>query len=141
MAGELIRVDGVSGWVNMATGLSLCAATWAQVSASDFATLLAAGEEDYPEFEMRVDVTTGTPVENEVLQVALRMSNGANQSPAPSGDFAPNYVGGVVLDNQAGNYYKDGLSILSKNATVYVKTATAITVSIYIKAKTFNAAV
>ena len=137
MTDELIVKEGASGWVSAATGLSLSAATFAQVSASSFATLLATTEEDYPEFEVRVQVTTGTPTENGVMAFHLRMSDGTNQEPAPSGDYAPHFRGSVTLDNTASTYYfSDPMSIRNKNATLYVKSDDALTVSISIRAIT-----
>ena len=143
MAGEYIRKDGVSGWVTVATGLSLTAGNFIQASTSDFVVLLAATEEDYPEFEARLDITSGTPTENNIVEVHLRMSDGTNQEPAPSGNFAPHHIGSITLDNQIGNYFEDGLSILSKKSTIYLKSnepATTLTATLLIKAKTGTAA-
>ncbi len=139
MAGEASKVLG--SWVSAGTGIVLSADTWTEVSASDFVALLGAVESLYPEFEMKVDVTTGTPAENDLIEVNLRMSDGTTAEPAPSGNFAPHFVGSVILDNASlVPYYKDGLAILSEKATIYIKCATALTVSVSIRAKTIGPA-
>lgn len=143
MAGELIIQDGASGWVSVATGLSLSAATFSQVHATNtIASLMAATEEDYPEFDIRVQVTTGTPAENDSFQVHLRpKADGTNEQVAPGGSYAPHQLGTVILDNAASSYYYGfGLANLDKNGTLYVKTPTAITVSIAIRMRSVNAA-
>ena len=143
MSGELIRVDGVSGWVQVGAGLSLTAGTFVQASGSTIATLLAAVEEDYPEFEARLQITAGTPTENITVDVHLRLGDGTNQQPAPSGSFAPHFVGSITLDNQTGYYFLDGLPVLNKDSEIYLKSnesATALTATLHIRAKSHNAA-
>lgn len=137
MTDELIVKQGVTGWTSIVTGLALTANTFAQVSSSSFETIFAAVEEDYPEFEVRVQVTTGTPTENAIMAFHLRMSDGTNQEPAPSGDFAPHFRGSVTLDNTAAAYYfSDPMSSRNNKATLYVKSDDALTVSISIRAIT-----
>lgn len=143
MSGEIVRHIGASGWVQVATGLSLTAGTFIQASSSTFADLLAATEEDYPEFEARLQVTAGTPTENVTVDVHLRMGDGTNQQPAPSGSFAPQLIGAITLDNQTGYYFEDGLQILNKHAEIYLKSneaSTALTVTLHIRAKSLNSA-
>lgn len=139
MSGEYVRKDGASGWVEVVTGLSLTAGTFVQASSNSFASMLATTEKDYPEFEIKINITSGTPTENNTIEVHLRMSDGTNTEPAPSGNFAPHNIGAVTLDNATGWYFEDGLPILNKNATIYLKSneaSTTLTASVYIKAKT-----
>lgn len=143
MAGELVRKDGASGWVLVGSGLSLTAGTLVQASASTLAALLATTEEDYPEFEARLQITSGTPTENVVVGVFLRAGDGTNQQPAPAGAFSPHRVGEITLDNQTGYYFEDGLFIKNKNSTIYLKSnesSTTLTATLHIKAKTFTQA-
>ena len=143
MSGELVRVDGVSGWVQVGAGLSLTAGTFVQASASTIGTLLAAVEEDYPEFEARLQITAGTPTENVSVGIYLRMGDGTNQEPAPSGSFAPHNLGFIILDNQLGYYFSADLAILSKDSEIYLKSnesSTALTATLHIKAKTLTTA-
>ena len=143
MSGEMIRVDGGSGWVQVGAGLSLTAGTFVQASASTIAALLAAAEEDYPEFEARLQITSGTPTENNTVEVHLRHGDGVNQEPAPAGNFAPHRIGSITLDNQLGYYFEDGLPILNKDSQIYLKSnesATTLTATLHIKAKSLNTA-
>ena len=143
MSGESVRVDGTSGWVSVGTGLSLTAGTFVQASSSTIATLLATTEEDYPEFEARLQITSGTPTENNTVEVHLRMGDGTNQEPAPSGSFAPHYIGSITLDNATGYYFEDGLQILNKDSQIYLKSneaSTTLTATLHIKAKSHNTA-
>ena len=144
MAGEVVIQDGASGWVSVATGLSLSAATLTQVHATNtIASMMAAVEEDYPTFDIKISVTTGTPAENEQMQVHLRpKADGTAESVAPSGSFQPHFLGSVTLDNSAptANYYAFGLSNKDKFGTLYLKTATAITISVSIRMRSHNAA-
>ena len=143
MSGELVRVVGVSGFVEVGAGLSLTAGTFVQASASTIATLLAAVEQDYPEFEARLQITAGTPTENIKVDVHLRMGDGTNQQPAPSGSFAPHFLGSIILDNQTGYYFLDGLPVLNKDSEIYLKSneaSTTLTATLHIRAKSHNAA-
>ncbi len=141
MAGELTNTDGASGWVQVATGLALTADTLTQASTSDFATLLAAVEADYPRFQARLQVTTGTPTENSVVDFHFRMGDGTNQEPAPLGSYAPHFRGNIVLDNTASSFYfSDTMSLDNKNATLYLRSDDALTVTLHIKAITFKPA-
>ena len=144
MAGEVVIQDGVSGWVSVATGVSLSAATFAQVHATNtIAALMAAGEEDYPEFDVLISVTTGTPAENEALQVHLRpKADGTNENVAPSGSYQPHFLGSVILDNTAPTTYcyAFGLSNIDKLGTFYLKTASVLTVNMSIRMRSVNAA-
>lgn len=143
MSGELVRHIGPSGWVSVGTGLSLTAGTLVQASTSTIAALLAATEEDYPEFEARLQVTSGTPTKNNAVEVHLRMGDGTNQEPAPSGSYAPHYIGSITLDNATGYYFQDGLPILDKNSQIYLKSneaSTTLTATLHIKAKSIGAA-
>lgn len=139
MSGEYIRHIDPNSWVTVATGLSLTAGTFVQASSSDFDTLLSATAKLYPEFEILINVTSGTPTENNTIEVHERMGDGTNLEPAPSGDFAPHFVGSVTCDNQTGYYFEDGLAILSENAQIYLKSneaSTTLTVTVKIRAKT-----
>lgn len=143
MANEVINKIGVSGWVSVGAGLSLTAGTLVQASASDFAALLAAVEEDYPQFEARLQITAGVPTENNTVDVHLRLGDGTNQEPAPSGAFAQHYVGSIVLDNALGFYFSDAMALLNKNATIYLKSneaVTTLTATLFIRAKTLGPA-
>lgn len=143
MSGEIIRVIGTSGWVQVGAGLSLTAGTFVQASASTIATLLAAVEQDYPEFEARLQITAGTPTENNTVDIHLRMGDGTNQQPAPSGSFAPHFVGAITLDNQTGYYFEDGLQILNNDSEIYLKSneaSTTLTATLHIRAKSLNSA-
>lgn len=143
MAGEVVIKDGASGWVSVATGVALSANTPKQVHATNtIASLMAATEEDYPEFDILVQVTSGTPTENEAMVVSLRpKADGTNESPAPAGSHNPHYLATVILDNVvSSNYYAFGLPNLDKLGTLYLTTATAITVSVSIRMRSQAAA-
>ena len=139
MTGEVVRIVGASGWVQVATGISLTAGNYVQASANTFADLLAADEEDFPEFEARLQITAGIPTENNTVEIHQRMGDGVNQEPAPIGNFSPHLVGRITLDSQAGFYYEDGISILSNDAQVYLKSneaSTTLTATLHVRAKT-----
>jgi hypothetical protein len=141
MTDELIVKEGASGWTSVGTSLALVADTWLQASTSTFETLFAAVEEDYPEFECRIQVTTNTPTENNTIDVNLRMGDGTNQEPAPNGEYAPHIVGNVTLDNQGSQYYfSDAMTLRNNKATIYLRSneaSTTLTVSLFIRAITF----
>ena len=141
MADEVVNVEGTSGWVSLVTGLSLTADVFAQVSTSSFATLFAATEEDYPQLQVRFQVTTGTPTENAIAAFHLRMSDGTNQEPAPSGDYAPHFIGMVTMDNTASAYYfSDPMPFSNKESTMYVKSDDTLTVSVSVRMITLGPA-
>jgi hypothetical protein len=144
MSGELIIQDGAAGFVSVATGLALSANVWAQVHATNtIAALFTAPEQNYPEFDMLVEVTTGTPAENDQLEVALRAkADASNESPAPSGDYGGNFLGTITLDNTASApYYGFRLTNDDKLGTLYVKCPTAVTISVSIRMRSVNSAV
>jgi len=141
MAGEVVIQDGASGWVSVGS-VSLTADVAGQVSASTIASLMVATEASYPQFDIQLNVTGGSPTENQRVQVHFRMkADGVNESPAPGGSFQPHFVGNVILDNALGYYYEEGLRVKDKLGTLYLKTATAITVSVSIRMRSHNAAV
>ena len=141
MSDEVINIEGTSGWVSLVTSLSLTADTFAQVSSSSFETLFAAAEEDYLEFEVKFEVTTGTPTENAQADFHLRMSDGTDQEPAPGGDYAPHFRGSVTMDNTASAaYYSDTMSVRNKKATLYVRSADTLTVDISVRMLTVGPA-
>lgn len=143
MAGELIIQDGASGWQTVGSSLSLTAGTFVQASSTNtIAALMAANEEDYPEFDVRLQITAGTPTENNTVQVHLRpKADGTNEAPAPSGSFEPHYLGSVTLDNATGYYYLFGLRNLDKNGTIYLKSnesSTTLTATLSIRMRSDN---
>ena len=138
MSGEMIRVDGTSGWVQVGAGITLSPGLYVQASALTIADLLAVLEEDYPEFEARLQITAGIPTENITVGVYLRMGDGTNLQPAPGGSFAPHFLGSIILNNELGYYFEDGLAIKNKSSQIYLKSnesVTALTATLHIKAK------
>lgn len=146
MSGEVIIQTGVSGYVEVASGISLTADIWVQADATNtIAALMVATEEDYPEFEALLEVTSGTPTENNTVEINIRAkADGTNEEPAPSGDFAPHFLGKFTLDNTASSsYYAFGLSNIDKLGTFYLKSneaSTTLTVTLSIRMKSLNAA-
>jgi hypothetical protein len=145
MAGELVNLNGAAGFVTVATGLSLTAGVQIQAHATNtIASLFTVPEEDYPTFDIQIQVTAGTPTENNFVEVSFRpKADGTNESPAPSGAYGPHYVGSVTLDNATGYYYSFKMSVEDKLGTLYLKSneaSTALTVSVAIRMSTATAA-
>lgn len=141
MAGELIKVS--SAWTSAASALSLTAGTYVQVNASTIETLLGATEEDYPEFDIAMNVTSGTPTEGVTVEVHLQMGDGTGYEAAPSSGYTPHLVGFIILDNATGRYVGAGLPLLDKDSKIYLKSnesATTLTADISIRSKSFKAA-
>jgi hypothetical protein len=130
MTGEVIQQDGASAWIVVGSGISLTAGVQVQAhAAATIASLMAATEKDYPEFDARLQITAGTPTENNNVQIHLRpKADGTNAEPAPSGSFEPHYMGSFTLDNTVSSYYYVfRLQNWDKNGSIYLKSNEATT--------------
>ena len=120
---------GTTGWATVGTTVSAAAGAYTQISASNtIKSLFAANEEDYPLFDMQIQVTTNTPTEGNILDIMQRpKADGTNEQPAPQSGFQKEKVGEVMLDNALGYYY--GFNMLNKDneATFYVYSREAST--------------
>ena len=130
----------VGGWYTVAAGLSLTAGLHTQLSTTEIDAIITdATQKQYSEFEIKIQVTAGTPDEGKTLDVHVRMAG----EPAPSSGYEPHYMGGVTLDDQSGTYRKDGIFKEAGDATLYLKNnhGAALTVTVQIRPKDFGPAV
>jgi hypothetical protein len=145
MAGEVVNLNSAGNFVTIATGVSLNAGEQTQVhSTNTIASLFSAPEENYPTFDIQIYITSGAPTENNVIEVSFRpKADDTNESPAPSGDYGPHYVGGVALDNSTGYYYAFKMEVKDKNGTFYLKSnedSATLTASVAIRMSTVTSA-
>ena len=133
--------EGASGFQTVGSGLSLTAGSFVQASASNTVeSLMAANEEDYPLFDARLQISSGTPTENVEVEIYVRgKADGTNEQPAPSGAYKQTYVGRFVLDNTTGYYYAYDLRNIDKRGTFYLRSneaSTTLTATLSIRMKT-----
>ena len=136
MANEAVKKRG--SWVLLNAAASLVTDTFLQGSTSTMDTLLNAGEEVYFGFEMRVDLSGLAAVENDSIEVHLRLGDGTTLESPPSGNFAPHPVGSITLDDPLAFYFSSEMPILSPDAQIYLKSnaTNTLTAAIHIRAVT-----
>ena len=92
----------------------------------------------YPLLDLKLTVSTGTPVAGGTIDVYRRPSDGTNQSPLPVvGDFLTTYVGSFILDNALPTqyYYLYGIANPDPNDTYYMYNNDGATLSITLAAR------
>lgn len=111
----------------MANEAEVVVGTYAQLIASEaeadgaFCTISGAlnaaltdGSEDYPLLDFKLDVTSGTPVENGPVNLYRVPYDGTDQAPTPAGSYKQMFVGSFIIDNAADEYYLDGVPNVRK---------------------------
>ena len=136
MANEATKKKGA--WTVVNASASLVTDTFLQGSTSTLTTLLGTGEAAYFGFEMRVQLSGLAAVENDSIEVHLRMGDGANLEAEPSGNFAPHPVGSITLDAPLEYYFSSEMPLLSADAQIYLKSnaANTLTAAVHIRAVT-----
>ena len=139
MAGEAIDVTGSWAIVQAATSTAdgvMCTGTRTTITAA-----LTGTEDDYPLLDFKVAISSGTPVENDTVDIYRRSKADTDESPAPTTTYLEEYVCSVVLDNTAASefYYYDNRNS-DKNATYYMLNNGGATLTIALKARgrTYN---
>ena len=93
----------------------------AVLSAGTISTVTAAigaTESLYHVLDFRVNVSSGTPVAGDTIDIYRRPGDGTNQ--APAADFLQQFVGSAVLDNQTGFYYLNSVANPDPNDSYYM---------------------
>lgn len=143
MTGEAINVTGT--WATIQAAASTATGAFSAGSRTAISAALTTGSEaDYPLLDLQLNVSVGTPTENGLVHVYRRSKgDGTNESPAPAGSFAQEYVGSFVIDNATGYYYLYGIPNFDKNATYYLYNAdgtATLTIALAARGRSYNTA-
>jgi len=105
-------------------------------------TILTDGSENYPLLDFKLDVTSGTPVENGEVYLYRVPMDGTDQAPTPAGSYLQQYVATFILDNATDEYYVFGVANIDENDKFIWQNsqATTITCTLYVRGRTWNEA-
>jgi hypothetical protein len=136
MAGEGIVTYG--SYTSLIASEAEADGAFCTISAS-LDTVLTDGTENYAQFDFKLDVTSGTPVENGVVNLYRVPMDGTDQAPTPAGDYKPHYVGSFTLDNATDEYYLFGVANIDENDKFIWQNeqATTITCTLYVRGRTY----
>ncbi len=136
----LTKSYGASGWVVVGSNIALTAGTPVQISdINTIASMLAAGEEDFPFFEVQLEVVSGGATANSKCKIFLRQAEGANQQPVPSSVYRQSFIGAITLSGVAsGFFFRRQCENIDKNGTIYLESSDdAITITLSVRVWTW----
>ncbi len=139
MANETIQTTGTYGTAQASSSTADAAISAGAVT--KIATAVGATEATYPLLDFKVQVSVGTPVAGDTIDIYRRASDGTNQAPIPqTADFLSQYVGSVLLDNQTGYYYLYGVANPDDEDTYYMVNngGATLTIVLTVRARTYG---
>lgn len=140
MANETIQTRG--SYANCQAAASTADAALCAGSVSTITSAITT-EDDYPLLDFRVNVSVGTPVAGDTVDIYRRPGDGTNQAPAPqTADYLHQYVGSVVLDNATGYYYLYGVANPDPNDSYYMVNngGATLTIALDVRGRTYGTA-
>lgn len=139
MAGETIVTYG--SYTSLIASEAETDGAFCTLSAS-LDTILTDGSENYAQLDFKLDVTSGTPVENGAVHLYRVPMDGTDQAPTPAGSYLQHYVGTFILDNATDEYYLFGVTNIDENDKFIWQNdqATTITCTLYVRGRTYTAA-
>ena len=139
MAGETIVVYGT--YTSLIASEAEADGAFCTLSAS-LDTILTDGTENYSQLDFKLDVTSGTPVENGTVHLYRVPMDGTDQAPTPAGSYLQQHVGSFVLDNATDEYYLLGVTNIDENDKFIWQNdqATTITCTLYVRGRTYTTA-
>lgn len=140
MAGEVIITKG--SYTSLIASEAVADGAFSAVSAS-VDTVLTDGSEIYSILDFKLDLTSGTPVENGTVNLYRVSMDGTDQAPTPAGAYAQQYVGSFFLDDATGNYYLSGVTNVDENDKFIWGNdqATTVTCTLFVRGRTYTTAV
>ena len=133
MANEAINILGSYATVQASSSTAngaICAGAVTAITAA------ISTESLYGMLDFQVNVSVGTPVAGDTIDIYRRPSDGTNQAPIPAtADYLQQYVGSVTLDNATGYYYLYGVANPDVNDTYYMVNNGGATLTIAMKAR------
>jgi len=134
MSGETIIAKG--GYTSLVASGSTADDVFSTLSAS-VDTILTDGSELFPLFDFKLDITSGTPAENGIVELYRVPMDGTDQAPTPAGSYLQHLVGKFILDDATDEYYIFGVANVDENDKfIYVnRQATTITAQLYIRGR------
>jgi hypothetical protein len=112
MAGEALVTYGT--YTQLIASEAETDGSFSTISAS-IDTILTDGTENYSLFDFKLDITSGTPTENGVVDLYRVPMDGTDQAPTPAGSYLPHHAGSFVLDNATDEYYIYGVPNIDEN--------------------------
>ena len=128
----------ISTWKPAALNVTLLQNEYTEISADSLQVLLGNTDGVLSNLDIALDVKSGTPSVNSIVEIHFRMGTGQIQEVAPNGTFAPHYEGRIILDNKIGKYFTHNTRLISPEATLYLRAnenVGNIVVDVYIRAR------
>jgi len=146
MAGETINQPSAAWYTIQAAASTLDAAVSAGARTAINATALSVNERKYPLLDFRLDMSVGTPVVNQTVDLYRRPKmDGTNEAPAVTATYLHKFVDSFVLNALAGPqyYYIDSIPNPDPNATYYLvnQSGATLTIALAVASRGWNTAV
>lgn len=139
MAGEAEVVEGT--YAELIASESVTDTSFGTVSAA-LDTVLTDGSENYPLLDFKLDVTSGTPVENGEVRLFRVPHDGTDQAPTPNSTYVHHFVRSFKLDNAQDEYYLDGVPKIRSTEKFILQNVNGatITATLYVRGRTSRVA-
>ena len=107
---------------------------------TDIAAAIGATDEDYAMLDLKIDVTSGSPVADGPIDLFRRAGDGTDQAPVPATDYLYDYIGTVYLDNATDEYFLYGIPNIDGNDEIHAQNNNGVTLtfSVLARGRTYN---